>query len=142
MPGQTTTLRLHIFCPLAARQLVNDTLRYVDPTSDGGDVVAAPLVLIGTTEVVAVGASWAMEDTTDRALRAAVRQAGWQPRMTTLEQTTWTASTLAQVPAWGSQRLWLFQGPHWDPALATPEDVSYEQALAVLGLAPPPSDRP
>jgi hypothetical protein len=104
-----TTTRLHIICTDAARQLVNDTLRNVDPTSVG-DPITVPLKMADdpTDAVVAWGASWAMDGATNNAFRNAVRDAGWSPRPTNAERTVYGPTS--NVPAFGTQRLWLWDG--------------------------------
>lgn len=148
-PPKTSILtsRLVIVVTPEAKQLVNDTLRNVDPTSVGDPLVRGLRVAGPAPEpwtgdepppepdfsdvdntIVAYWCSWAMTDTTDQALRAAVRDAGWQPRPTAAEATVHTPETLATVPALGSgQRMWLFDGLL----------VDSQQVLTTMGLAQP-----
>lgn len=132
-----TTSRFIIVCPLASRQLVNDTLRNIDPTSSG-DPLTVTLRLASSADQteVAVWGSWAMDDATNQALKRAIRDAGWQPKPTTAEMTVYADGTpmadgtatapMSQAPAWGSgQRVWLFDG-----ARVAPDSV-----LSLLGLA-------
>lgn len=114
--------RVIIVCTVASRDLVNATINNVDPTSTG-DVMGAPLALPASpTTVVGYWASWAMESVTRQALMQAVRDAGWSPRPSNAERTLYVPGD--NVPAWGSQRIWLFDGMLW-----APDDV-----LTTLGL--------
>lgn len=108
--AQPVSVRLNIFCLASARDLVNATLAAVDPTSSG-DAVTVPLRATGDplNVTIAYGASWAMEDVTGQALRAAVKSAGWTPKPSAAEQAV--HSTLTSAPLFGTgQRIWLFDG--------------------------------
>lgn len=131
-----TTSRLHIVCSTAARAVVNDTLRFVDPTSTG-DPISAELALLSAPAgaIVGYGGTWAMDDTTSAEFRRAIRAAGWNPRPTASELTIWTSADT--LPLWGLQRVYVMQGNHpWDPTIPVPGGLDYEEALARLGLAP------
>jgi putative intracellular protease/amidase len=110
-------------------QLVNDTVREIDPTSTG-DNVTVPLrsVASGTTAVVAVGGSWAMDETTSQALRAAFRDAGWRPRPSAAELTVHVDGALPAADFLSGNRVCLFDGL----------SVTFPAALDSLGLATMP----
>lgn len=121
-PSAPTTTRLIIVCSEAVRQQMNDTLNTIDPSSTG-DVMVVPVAL-ETDPTVAVGrwASWAMDDATHQAVLKAYAQQGWRP----LQGSEGTVHQPGDViPAWGTQRFWLFDGLTWE----RPHD-----ALAALGL--------
>lgn len=124
MPGGSTTSRLLILCTPASYQLVNDTLRNVDPTSTG-DNVSAALALVATPKVKAafVG-SWALENETSQALRAAVRDAGWQPKITVEEATALTSLDGLSPSLTTGRRMWLFDAT----------TVTFEDVLTHFGL--------
>lgn len=120
------TSRFVIVCLPSILAVLNDTLRNINPTSVG-DPLQVKLTTPGDPDqtVVAYWCSWAMDETTNQALRAAVRDAGWQPKPTMAELTIHTPASLPNVPALGSgQRMWLFDG------LLVPA----QQVLETLGL--------
>ncbi len=118
------TTRLLIVCTAAAKDMVNATVNGVDPGSVG-DVVNVPLARASDrSTVVAYWCSWAMDDATRSALSVAIRDAAWSPKATAAERKVYVPG--AVVPAWGTQRVWLFEGTY------PPDGV-----LSVLGLALP-----
>ncbi len=118
------TTRLLIVCTAAAKDEVNAAVNDVDPGSVG-DVVNVPLALAGLpTVVVGYWCSWAMDDATRSALSRAIRDAPWVPKATAAERKIYVPG--AAVPAWGTQRVWLFEG-----------DYPPQAVLDVLGLALP-----
>jgi hypothetical protein len=118
------TTRLIIVCTAAARTLVNTTLDNVDPTSSG-NVLVSGLTLPSSpaTPIVGYWASWALDAATSTAVRNAVKNAGWSPKPTPAEQRVYEPGDT--IPAWGSQRVWLFNGDTW----TNPDDV-----LTTLGI--------
>ncbi len=118
------TTRLLIVCTAAVKDLVNAAVNDVDAGSVG-DVLNVPLALSDLRSVV-VGywCSWAMDDVTRAALDTAISDAAWLPQATAAERKVYGPG--AAVPAWGTQRVWLFEGTY------PPQGV-----LDVLGLALP-----
>ena len=118
--------RYIIVCLPSALTNVNDTLRNIDPTSQG-DNITVPMRLVGGVNTPAAYAgSWAMDPAVDANLKTAVRDAAWSPKPTAAEMTLFGPSNLGSVPSLSSgQRLWLFNGL----------DVSFVTALDTLGLA-------
>src|SRR6478735_1212449 len=108
------TTRVIIVCTAAAKDLVNTTINNVDPTSTG-DVMVVGVTLPSSpiSPIVGYWASWALEATTAQALRTAVNNAGWAPAPKAAEKKVYEPADT--VPAWGSQRIWLFNGDTWDP---------------------------
>lgn len=133
-----TSDQLYVIAPIQHAPIVNDTLRNIGELPDGSDVLNANLCLPGQSAgpIVAKMSGWAMPAETNRQFKAAIRDAGWRPRPTAAELTVYNASTMDQVPAWGSgQRVWVFQAGHpWDSSIVVPDSVTFDEVLARLGL--------
>lgn len=122
------TTSLLIVCTAAAQTLVNGTLNRLDPDSTG-DVLVVPLQQRSSPgRIAAFWASWQMEGSTRSALNTAVRDATWSPRPTVGERRIYVPGDA--VPSFGSQRMWLFDGPTYP----------FQAALDVLGLALMPDE--
>lgn len=122
MPVVTT--RLLIVATAADRALVNNTLALMDPSAAG------PVLVVGlrragdaTNAVAAFWASWAMDEKTRQGIMRTVRDAGWKPVPTVSEVKVYSPGDV--VPAFGTQRMWLFEGDVYEP----------DAALRVLGLS-------
>lgn len=121
MPVVTT--RLLIVAPVADRDLVNATLAALDPNATGPVLVVALRKAGDTTNTpAAYWASWAMDDETRQFLITAVRDARWTPAPSPSEVKVYVPGDV--VPSFGTQRVWLFDGPTYAP----------EDALRTLGL--------
>lgn len=133
----TAATRLHIVADAAALQLVNDTLQAVD-AGNVGPLLTVPLRKVGSADDpssngVAYGASWALSDLMLRGLHRLVRNAAWRP---TIAETTVYGSGQVEaktVPAFGSQRIWLFDGG----GAGTSFPVSFDDALLSMILQRP-----
>lgn len=98
---------LYIVCTSEAKPTVEATLASVDPSSTG-DFLRAPVCLKGSTEIVGWWCAWAMSNMTKSAIAEAVRTANWNPRPSGSERAVYVPGD--KIPAWGSQRVWLFDG--------------------------------
>ncbi len=107
-----TNTRLVIACTSATVNKMNSTLNGIDPTSTG-DVMRAELVVSGTPgPVVGRWASWAMPDSQRSAILAEFARVGWAPLR---GSEGLVLGRKDPVPAWGTQRFWLFDGLSWQP---------------------------
>lgn len=127
--GTPANIRYHIVARSTSSELINETLKYIDPDSQGD---ALTLWLRRITDIegpntAAVAGSWAMDDFTSFALREAFRVAGWTPRPLLAERTV--RADLDSVPSFdGSNlRMWLFDG----------EILDFDSCIESIGLARP-----
>lgn len=126
------TSRLIIVCPPDQRASANQTLNAISDATGGTDTIVARLTSAADPSgpTVAYWANWAMDDATRGDVMSAVRsnQSPFKPRLNNAELTIYEPPT---VPAWGSQRVYLFNGATWDQ----------DALLAALGLSRPlPAD--
>lgn len=117
------TTRLLIVCTAAVQTQMNATLAQIDPTSTG-DVMTVGLALPSdASTAVGYWTSWAMLDEHRVAILRAYGQQGWRPLRGSEGV---VLGPVDAVPAWGTQRFWLFDGT----------TVPYSDVLAALGLMP------
>lgn len=113
MPTVVTS-RLIIVCTEAARTKMNGTLNAIDPTSTGDVMTAQVARTADPATTVGRWTSWGMPENHKQAIIAAFAGTGWSP----LKGSEGKILALgAPVPAWGTQRFWLFDGAtgSWTP---------------------------
>lgn len=123
-----TTTRLLIVCAEAVRAQMNATLGAIDPSSAGDVMHAAVALPSAPGTVVGRWTSWALTDEQRGAILQAYAQQGWRPLKGSEGRVHQPGET---IPAWGSQRFWLFDGVTW----TSPMDVL--AALQLTAWAPP-----
>ena len=128
--GIVATGRFIIVCTAAAKATVNQTLALADPTSVGDPITSAlTLPSSPTGPIVGWWGSWATDATTLSAIRSAVQNANWSPKPTPAEKRIYQVGD--NVPAWPTQRVWIFETSVDQKSRWTPTMVLNELGLSV-----------